>query len=556
MLRHFRNFSVFTDESRIEIFVNNYRWFSLPFGSSINQPKKKDVDGEIIQYTERESEDVFHAEWAVHSSCWEKKIYLLDAKENGIYYRTRVVGGGRVQNIEFFNSGERSYEVGGYLLPIAGHADYSTSLRTMVQEESIGLWYQAPPMYCFPFFTDQDDLWFGIGIVAKPGEYNFDRFIHHGLLQLELPLYGQTTVDGEWESQGIWIAPAQGGIDVLRKYSAWHYDEGLCKRARAASEAPRWWKGPIFCGWGSQLAFVDQLKSSQWAKQKYLNFTTIGASERKEYATQEVYQYFSDILDREDLHPAYIIIDSRWQKSCGAAMPDPKKWPDLRAYTDAEHKKGRKVVLWFKAWNNEGLDEDECIMDLCRPVAADPFSPKYQNRVKNMMYKLLSADDGCYNCDGFKIDFANCMPLGTDVVSAGNKYGVELLKALMILLHDSAKAVKSDALINCSACHPYFAEICDQARLHDYNDQTRLLCSTMRFREKLFHAALPDVLIDTDEGGIESHREFVSYMKLQPNLGVPDLYNLLPRGQTPMDADDFNTVRQAWSIYIARIENS
>lgn len=112
-------------------------------------------------------------------------------------------------------------------------------------------------------------------------------------------------------------------------------------------------------------------------------------------------------------------------------MPDENKWPDLRGFVDNEHRKGRRVLLWFKMWNNEGLDESECVMDLCRPVAADPTSPRYRDRVKKMMYRLLSDDADCYNCDGFKIDFANCMPLGETVESSGGKYGVELLKQLM-----------------------------------------------------------------------------------------------------------------------------
>ena len=111
-------------------------------------------------------------------------------------------------------------------------------------------------------------------------------------------------------------------------------------------------------------------------------------------------------------------------------MPDENKWPDLRGFVDNEHRKGRRVLLWFKMWNNEGLDESECVMDLCRPVAADPTSPRYRDRVKKMMYRLLSDDADCYNCDGFKIDFANCMPLGETVESSGGKYGVELLKQL------------------------------------------------------------------------------------------------------------------------------
>lgn len=548
MERKFEKYKIQLDEATIRIFLKGVRWFDLPFGSAINQMETDDVDSKSTIYTEEKTQSGLHAEWMVHSSCWSKKVYLLDANEDGIYYRVRVSGKGHIKNIEFFNQGTPEYETGGYLRPVGDHSDYSTNLRTMIQKEQIGLGYQTPPMYCFPFFMDDADLWFGFGVIAKAGEYNFDRFIHNGMLQLELPLYGQTYVDGEWESQGIWGGAGTSAFDVLRAYSAWHYNEGLCKKGITADAAPKWWKGPIFCGWGSQAGLMEQSRQAH-GRAEYTNYVTPGALERKEYATQANYTLFSEILDREDLHPAFIIIDSRWQKKCGEAMPDENKWPDLRGFVDNEHRKGRRVLLWFKMWNNEGLDESECVMDLCRPVAADPTSPRYRDRVKKMMYRLLSDDADCYNCDGFKIDFANCMPLGETVESSGGKYGVELLKQLMLLIYENAKNVKADALINCSACHPYFAEVCDEARLHDYQDQTRLVCSTMRFRKQLFQAAMPNVLIDTDEGGMESHRDFIKYMSIQKELGIPDLYNLFPRGGTPMDEADFSLIRGVWKEY-------
>lgn len=105
---------------------------------------------------------------------------------------------------------------------------------------------------------DDADLWFGFGVIAKAGEYNFDRFIHNGMLQLELPLYGQTYVDGEWESQGIWGGAGTSAFDVLRAYSAWHYNEGLCKKGITADAAPKWWKGPIFV--------AGEVKLDSWSK--------------------------------------------------------------------------------------------------------------------------------------------------------------------------------------------------------------------------------------------------------------------------------------------------
>jgi hypothetical protein len=524
-------------------------------GSAVDCGGEKDCDQELKLYEENETENGFHAEWVTNSNIWDRKTYILDAKENGFYYRIRVKGEGRPIGIRYFSEGITKYEAGGYMLPVAGHADQNASIRTMIQNEKIGLGYMAPPMFCFPFFADGEDSWFGLGLVARQGEYNFDKFVYRSGMKLELPLYGKTYVNGEWESQGIWGGPGEDGISVLKEYAQWHYTEGFCKRGKLESEVPRWWKGPIFCGWCTQQHIgmqSDKMDNSTCGE--YTNFDTLGGDEQSRYATQGIYTKISDILDEQRLKPSFIIIDAKWQKEFGSNLPDLCKWTDLRAYTDREHAKGRRVVLWFKAWNNEGLTDEECVMDLCRPVAADPYSPQYQERIKNMMYQLLSSDEGCYNCDGFKIDFANCMPLGYDVHSKGGKYGVELLKGLMMLIYNNAKAVKSDALINCSCGHPYFAEVCDQVRLHDYREDTKLLCSTMIYRKQLFDSAMPGVSVDTDSGGQDSHREFRRYMRLQPELGVPDLYYLVGNHETPMDKEDFDLIREIWNKYIATID--
>ena len=81
-------------------------------------------------------------------------------------------------------------------------------------------------------------------------------------------------------------------------------------------------------------------------------------------------------------------------------------------------------------------------------MAADPTSPKYQERLKRTIYKLLSSEDGCYNCDGFKIDFANCLPVGVPVQAhEPGVYGVEMIRRLFQIIFDETKKVKPDALI-------------------------------------------------------------------------------------------------------------
>ena len=96
----------------------------------------------------------------------------------------------------------------------------------------------------------------------------------------------------------------------------------------------------------------------------------------------------SNRLDELDLHPTAMIIDDKWQGKYGELLPDPKKWPDMRAFVDSQHEKGRKVMLWVKVWNSEGLDADECLTLEQQPYAADPTNPKYQKRLRETVRKI------------------------------------------------------------------------------------------------------------------------------------------------------------------------
>ncbi|MDP2990927.1 MAG: hypothetical protein Q8O57_10235, partial [Kiritimatiellota bacterium] len=339
---------------------------------------------------------------------------------------------------------------------------------------------------------------------------------------------GYKQVDGEYELPAITGTVAPDEFTALDGHAQWLYDFGGCRR-RDWSGSPRWWRGPIFCGWGEQCQYAPNAQDA---------------------ATQENYTKMSRRLDELGLKPTAIIIDDKWQTSYGEALPDPRKWPDLRGFVEEQQTRDRRVMLWFKAWNTEGLPADECINLWSQPLGADPNSPAYQRRVREFMAKLLGNGPGCCNCAGFKVDFANVMPLGRDLRGTTGHYGIELLKQWFRLFYDSAKAVKPDCLINASCAHPYFAEVTDQARLHDCWGPLHAAWEVMSFRWRLFQAALPGVLIDTD--GISSSRwETMNYFRRCPQLGVPDLYFL--SGGPGLTPEDWAETRRIWEDYSKKI---
>ena len=185
-------------------------------------------------------------------------------------------------------------------------------------------------------------------------------------------------------------------------------------------------------------------------------------------------------------------------------------------------------------------------------------------QISQRCYIVIAGDRGLagsYNANMFKrIEWdsrdANCcvIPIGRKVHSYSGKYGVELLYDMMLYIYERAKIEKPHALVNCSPCHPYFAHICDQARLHDAFFAQRDSVRMMKERADLFSAMIPGLSIDTDSGSSSSRRDFLRYARASVHMGVPDIYILHPIEDCTLTPDDWNEIRLLWEAY--RKENN
>ncbi len=352
----------------------------------------------------------------------------------------------------------------------------------------------------------------GAGVAPEPGHYGFSRFEYvpgPNSFCFRLTYDGATGVDGSWTSPTFIFRPGTDEYAAVSKY---------CDTVRAwelvpSNTHPRadWWSSPIFCGWGEQ------------------NVTAIrmGGIPSNTLARREIYDSFLETVRRKRLNVGTIVIDDKWQKHYGTCEVDTEKWPDLRAWIDARHMEGLHVLLWYGAWNSEGLPEEELIRDpQGRPSCVDPTNPAYQVRMREMMRRLLSSDDGCLNADGIKYDWTNGAPVAPGYRLYGRAWGIELLKLYTKLLYDSAKAAKPDSLIITHTANPYFAECTDMIRLNDIYVGCREVADMMRHRQRIARMACPHALIDCDNSSAPDHTEWLEYMRVQPELGVPSLYFL------------------------------
>ena len=534
------NMEVKASAQKIIIAVGGKTIFELPALMEADVDESTDIDLFDPAFTIEKNRCV----WTVKSSNWEKKEYSLSMDGTAVVLRIKVQGKGKLAKIRYFNNGKKpgqqlEFEVLKYMLPVAlGGPKAVPQWRNTMESASIDLGYMTPPLLAFPF-TGNFSGSFAIGLAPRTGNYNMDHFrcefamYQDGLFSTDFN--GYTEVNGEYELPALIFTLGNDEFDALTSYSEWFYQFGGCTKIDR-SDIPQWWLGPFFCGWGEQ---------------EYLS-----PENRYAGANQKHYSIMSERLDELYLKPTVIIIDDKWQGQFGELLPDPAKWPELRKFVDAEHAKGRRVLLWMKAWDNEGLRANESVKSLLTPYGADPTSPFYRQRIKETMHKLLSSDPGCFNCDGFKIDFANCMPLGKNLrTHEPGVYGIELLKRLMSLIYESAKAVKPDCLINTSCSHPYFAEVTDQCRLHDYNGQLRYIWEVREYRAKLFKIAFPGISIDTDDPSCSSKEQVKNYLQKAPELGVPVLYRLHGSRNFPLTEEDFKWVSKIWAEYSKNIKN-
>jgi hypothetical protein len=413
-----------------------------------------------------------------------------------------------------------------------------------------GHWFFTPPPLYLALSTDEVDDpespseggWLGLGLAAPVEQLTFvqasyvpgDRSFH-----LVLEHEGHTQASRRYDAPAVVLTPAAptpyAGLRAHR--------DDLAARGAAPPvvqrDTPAWWSKPMFCGWGAQC-----------------HLSSLGRGPAPSLATQVNYDGFLAALEEHGLVPGTIVIDDKWQETYGQNDPDRAKWPDLRAWIDDRHERGQHVLLWWKAWDPEGLPDELCIRRPDGvPVAADPTNPRLQALLRDVMHDLVGP--GGLDADGLKIDFTARTPSGHALTADGDGWGISLLHQLLSVVYAEVKHSKPGALVITQTPHPSFADVTDMVRLNDMlrlDDPGPLPVSAvvpqMRYRALVAKASLPDVLIDTDDWCIPDKRTWREYLELKSELGVQSLYYATHLDLTgeALDEDDYAALRRAWGV--------
>lgn len=502
------------------------------------------------QVNEREGEVLLSCVTA--SSIWRQKKYWFRCQADRFYYGMEVDGEGALADVLYFGgycSGlERwgnGYFVSGQNFARAWTPEPNTREKVTFSadgSESIDLngvpipgrdgWFFTPPPFCFAF--ELETGWMGLGVCCAAGENRFVEYRYMGgdrKFNLALTYEGNAEVKGLYRLPEIGFYFAPDPYEVLENYVLDIHSAGLVPAVQHTRK-PSWWYAPMYCGWGSQC-YLASLESG---------FAPA-------YATQANYERFMQELADRNIHPGTVVIDDKWQKAYGLNSVDTDKWPDLAGFIRQRHEKGQKVLLWLKFWDADGLPASECVLNKAgKRLAVDPSNPVFEQHFREQVRFMLSKDG--LDADGFKIDFSARIPSGPGLKTAGGLWGLELMKRYFEILHSEAKKVKADTLIIAHSPNPYLAPYIDMIRLNDINVGKDLL-PAMRHRQKVARIAMPDALIDTDDWQMTDKAEWLAYLKIQPELGVPALYycSHIDRTHEAITEDDIRLLNEVWRSY-------
>jgi hypothetical protein len=400
-----------------------------------------------------------------------------------------------------------------------------------------------------------DGDWLSVAVAADVAAMRFTQLRYQpvdGGFLLELDYDGHTAVDGEFVSPAVVLRPAADPWQALSDYRDDLVRRGFAPAA-GGQDTPRWWTEPIFCGWGAQCARAAVAPAPDDGS---------AAPRAGDLARQDLYDEWLGRLAEHDVVPGTVVIDDRWQAQYGTGEPDPVKWPDLRAWIDARHAAGQRVLLWWKAWDAEGLPVEECVTDPAgTAVGVDPGSPAYLARLERIVSRLLGPDG--LDADGFKIDFTQRAPVGRMLrrpgAPADAPWGIAALHAMLGAVHRAAKAAKPDALIVTHTPHPSFADVTDMVRLNDLLERDPAgdpvpVADQLAFRHAVVTRALPGLPVDTDQWPIGDRAGWRSYVAAQGTLGAPALYyaERIDGTREELTADDLALVAASWREYRQR----
>ncbi len=470
---------------------------------------KADVDGaktiELVVTDANDGESSDHADWA-------NARFISDGGDTT--YVSDLVSSAR-QGLDLFSFDGRGFDRAGWTKMFTPEPDvyYSSSgVMVEVRQDIDGQRFFAPAPLNLSFETQAG--WFSVGLckLIDATGFRFQNgrfFMGYPWDKLRLP-----------ENRLYWITP----LCFTFNHSEWNavqdYRTYLLKNKYISDtpiekkRIPHWWMDPLICTWSQQC--VD---------------TAAQASPR--FTSDWVKQYVLGQEKALGLNRFTIIIDDKWQRKYGDPRADQSRFGNMRELIDWIHRRGHKVLLWWRCWFGEpgSLPDERGLLDRGYIDATHPEFDKY---VQQSMRIMLGNGAGELDADGFKVDYIFDVRDPATAIYAQPSLGVGLKEVhrFASIWYREAKKVKKDCLITFSGPDPHFSLVQDMSRINDAGRDSL----QRQYRARVSALSSPNVLIDGD--GADMFVSLADYHHIvSSSYGTPSLYSLTTFSDGPISEE-------------------
>ena len=534
--------------------------FQMPVAAGLASPSSEEHLSNITYSLRKSGDDAFELDVTAESSLWSNRRFQWRLFPDHVEFQQFASGSGKIGRCYFLSNGISGLWDNGatsghawataiyadrYFAPNPNHANqfefniampqilgfsigrYESSTQDFRPERMTGIF--APPPLFLAFHLDK--TWTGIGIGAKPGDYQFPALEYSGSRYAGSSFYvdymGYRSADGGFASPVLNINMAYSPLDALQGYTSWLTANGFT--TNSVTQDVYWHHLPIFCGWAEQT--VESVPQ--------------GGAPNKQ-STQANYERWLATLDERGLPVGTVVIDDKWQQGYGTFDVDQQKWPDMKGFIAAQHAKGRHVLLWVPVADPDGLPPALCVAYQGKCVIADVGNPDYEAWLRPRIRHLVE-DLGV---DGFKEDWVNS-PAAPGLPLTGPATGIEFVRRFQSILYSETHKWKPDAMVETQTTNALFRESSDVIRLNDVWYASRRVTEMMRLRARIANiTGWP--LVDTDNASSTNLKEWWAYMQAQPSIGIPALY-FVTRTEATQESPspaDWSYLAALWRHYI------
>lgn len=574
------------------------------------------------------------------TTLWEKAVYTFRCLEDKVLYSYKVDGDGKLDNARFFEGflkddprmKSKHYPLFcGWGRHVAWHRPlkafmqsskpdfhtvYSSGINsadiryfayhesTMIRIDSGriylgGDWLVTPPPFLYVLGNKEKTEWVNMGLIEKSGDCQFMDYEYNGGegWGLNVNYDGYTKIKGSWQSPAILFQMCDDVYDGTAKHTDYLRSNELVKKNEYREDIPRWWKEPIFGGWGEQMFHAHHWEDYYEGRAE--GYSSFGAK----LCTRVAYEKMLAELESHGVDPTILIVDNRWFEEDHQLDIDDELWPNMKEFVSDQHSKGRKVILWVSPFaycqSKAGSDvpdsehmilkEDEnFVLEIDTDVfyaacnkekkkvrkkpmfepqekkehvlwdkVLDVLNPDYEKRVREKIDYLLSPDG--IDADGFEFDYTHFLPInrGMHPVTPRDEsiWGVEYLHKILWIYYDQAKKSKSDALVISHTFNPHFDDVVDMLRLQDIYTDNKSVVDQFHHRAKIANIVAPKCVIHTDQHPMPSLEAWHEYAEFQPSIGNPCLYYVsgIETTKERFREQDWKMLRRTWGEYDAKL---